>query len=106
MQPRLLVATALALLVAAPVAQAQQDPQAPPPADAQQAQQPADLQEALAHFNAGKDAFARADYATAVNEFKAAQQIKFSPKLDFNIAGAYEKLGNHPHTAAAYFRRY
>lgn len=95
---RLTLLTSLAICLAVGSARAQQGPAAPDPAS--------DLAAAQAHFQGGRDAYTRADYATAVREFKAAQAIRFSSKLDFNIASAYEKWGGHPHTAAMYYRRY
>lgn len=83
--------------VAAPTAAAPVAP-APPPRDQALAQ-------AQAHFQQGKAAFQARDYVNAIREFKAAQALKYSPKLDYNIAMAYEQLGR-PHASAKYYRSY
>ena len=64
-----------------------------------------DLMNAQLHFQAGKDAFSGGDFQTAIREWKAAQAIKPSPKLDYNIGIAYEKLAR-PRAALKYFRKY
>lgn len=55
-----------------------------------------DVAAAKAHFKAGTDAYRRADYAQAIREFEAAYLARPSGVLRFNIAQAYEKLGDIP----------
>jgi hypothetical protein len=64
-----------------------------------------DMAAAQAHFQAGKDAFAANDFTTAIKEWKAAQAIKPSPKLHYNIGMAYERLGR-PRAAVKYYKLY
>jgi len=115
MPPRWLTSTSLATLFAFLVATllphhalAQQpDPNGPPPPDQQQMPPPQDdvLSTAKQHFEAGRDAYQRQDFAGAVREFKAAQALRPSPVLDYNIGLAYEGL-NKPKAAVKYYRRY
>jgi len=94
------------ILVPAGYAYAQQAVvvQPPPPAGQPAGQDPV-LAQAQAHFQAGRDAFQANDFARAVQEFKAAQALRYSPKLDYNIGMAYERM-NKPRAAAKYYRRY
>lgn len=72
--------TALALaLLLAPVAAAAQ------PAD------PARDAEARQHFQSGRDAFARGDFATAGTEFERAYALSRRPQLLYNIGRAYQE---------------
>jgi hypothetical protein len=68
---------------------------------------PADdtLTRAKAHFEAGKNAYNAGDYTTAIREFKAAELLRPSPILDYNIGLANEKLGKK-RVAVKYYRRY
>jgi serine/threonine-protein kinase len=63
------------------------------------------LERAKAHFEAGRNAYIARDYATAIREFRAAQAIRPSPILEFNVAMSYEALGK-PRQAAYHYRRY
>ena len=57
------------------------------------------------HFEAGKVAYNAGDYINAIREFKAAEQLRPSPILDYNIGLANEKLGKR-RVAVKYYRRY
>jgi len=78
---------------------------------AARAQQPAPaggdetLQQAKAHFEAGKNAYNAGDYQGAIREFKAAEALRPSPILDYNIGLANEKLQKR-RVAVKYYRRY
>jgi tetratricopeptide (TPR) repeat protein len=74
---------------------------------AARAQQPADdtLNQAKTHFEAGKNAYNAGDYQTAIREFKAAEALRPSPILDYNIGLANEKL-QKKRVAVKYYRRY
>src|SRR5688572_33186782 len=63
------------------------------------------MTQAKAHFEAGKGAYLNKDYTGAIREFKAAQTLRPSPILDYNIGLAYEGLGK-PRAATKYYRRY
>jgi hypothetical protein len=77
----------------------------PPPAAAPPPPSDENLEVAKQHFAAGRDAYSRQDFTTAVKEFKMAQAIKPSPVLDYNIGLAYEGL-NRPKAATKYYQRY
>ena len=64
-----------------------------------------DLELAKAHFQAGIVSFDRGDYRQALDEFKAADRASHRPELDFNIARAYERLGDAAH-AFRYYEKY
>jgi tetratricopeptide (TPR) repeat protein len=68
---------------------------------------PADdaLNQAKSHFEAGKNAYNAGDYPTSIREFKAAEALRPSPILDFNIGLANEKLGKK-RVAVKYYKRY
>lgn len=63
------------------------------------------LAEAKRHFEAGKNAYTAGDYQTAIREFKAAEALRPSAVLAYNIGLANEKLGKR-RVAVKYFRRY
>ena len=75
---------------------------APPPAPVAA---DADLASAKQHFEAGKAAYNAADYPRAIREFKAAEALRPSPILAYNIGLANEKLGRK-RVAVRYFKRY
>jgi tetratricopeptide (TPR) repeat protein len=89
----------ISLLLTLGVAQAQPNP-GPPPAD-----DPEMLRQAKTHFEAGRAAYNNGDYQTAVREFKAAELLRSSPVLNYNIGLAQEKL-NHRKAALRYYRLY
>ena len=90
------VAPALSLLafmmIAAPRAHAQADGSDPA------------LAQAKAHFEAGRTAYLGGDYASAVREFEAAEVLRPSPILDYNIGLAYEGLGDARRAIDSYNR--
>ena len=63
------------------------------------------LREARQHFETGRNAYNAGDYVTAIREFKAAEQLRPSPILAYNIGLANEKLGKR-RVAVKYYRRY
>ncbi len=69
--------------------------------------QPADdtMNQAKMHFEAGKNAYNAGDYQNAIKEFKAAEALRPSPILDYNIALANEKLAKK-RVAVKYYKRY
>ena len=81
--------------------------QTQPPPQQPQAAQPGDdtLAQAKQHFEAGKNAYNAGDYPTAIREFKAAEALRPSPILDYNIGLANEKLGKK-RVAVKYYKRY
>jgi tetratricopeptide (TPR) repeat protein len=81
-------------------ARAQQPAPAGQPAPADDA-----LNQAKTHFEAGKNAYNAGDYPTAIREFKAAEALRPSPVLDYNIGLANEKLGKK-RVAVKYYKRY
>jgi tetratricopeptide (TPR) repeat protein len=81
------------------VARAQQPPP-PAPATGDDG-----LAQAKSHFEAGKNAYNAGDYQTAIREFKAAEALRPSPILDYNIGLASEKL-NRKRVAVKYYKRY
>ncbi len=96
------------LLVTLPAGHAlaqEPDPNAPPPPPTAAPPPDENLAVAKQHFEAGRDAYGRQDFAGAVREFKAAQAIRPSPILDYNIGLAYEAL-NRPKAAMKYYQRY
>lgn len=48
--------------------------------------------EARAHFTAGRDAFSRGDFSTAVTEFERAYALSRRAQLLYNIGTTYERL--------------
>ncbi len=93
-------ATCFAFLLACvwPYAARAQQPPPPPPND-----EP--LQQAKGHFEAGKNAYNAGDYPAAIREFKAAEALRPSPILDYNIGLSNEKLGKK-RVAVKYYKRY
>src|SRR5438067_8608833 len=87
---------------------AQEAKPAPAPAAAAPAA-PAGGDEAMAqakqHFETGRNAYNAGDYVTAIREFKAAEALRPSPILDYNIGLANEKLGKK-RVAVKYYKRY
>jgi tetratricopeptide (TPR) repeat protein len=79
--------------------------QAPAPATAAPAPSDDALNQAKAHFEAGKNAYNAGDYQVAIREFKAAEALRPSPILDYNIGLANEKL-NKKRVAVKYYKRY
>jgi hypothetical protein len=77
----------------------------PPPAEPPSQVADEALQQAKMHFEAGKAAFNAQDYAAAIREFKAAEALRPSPLLSYNIGLANEKLGRR-RVAVKYYRRY
>jgi len=63
------------------------------------------LTQAKMHFEAGKNAYNAGDYVTAIREFKAAEALRPSPILAYNIGLANEKLGKK-RVALKYYKRY
>ena len=68
------------------------------------ADEAATLAEAKNRFESGRAAYLAGDYAKAIGEFQAAQQLKPSPILEYNIGLAYEGLGDAPRAIDAYHR--
>jgi hypothetical protein len=79
-------------------------PGAAPPAPAPSSEDPA-MQAARQHFEGGRNAYNAGDYPAAIREFKAAEQLRPSPILDYNVGLANEKLGKR-RVAVKYYRRY
>ena len=63
------------------------------------------LMQAKQHFEAGRNAYNAGDYISAIREFKAAEALRPSPILAYNIGLANEKLGKR-RVAVKYYRRY
>ncbi len=63
------------------------------------------LAQAKSHFEAGRSAYDAQDFATALKEFKAAQAIRPSPILDYNMGLALEGLGKR-NGAVRHYRLY
>jgi tetratricopeptide (TPR) repeat protein len=63
------------------------------------------MAQAKQHFETGRNAYNAGDYVTAIHEFKAAEQLRPSPILDYNIGLANEKLGKR-RVAVKYYKRY
>ncbi|MCU1281839.1 MAG: hypothetical protein JWM53_5385 [bacterium] len=87
------------------------EPKAAPSATAPAAAAPAPSSDDAAmagakqHFETGRNAYNAGDYVTAIREFKAAEQLRPSPILDYNIGLANEKLGKR-RVAVKYYKRY
>lgn len=64
-----------------------------------------DVAEARSHYQKGQALFAEGDFQAAVYEFEAAERLAPSPLNDFNIALAYEKMGNKV-SALRYYKSY
>jgi tetratricopeptide (TPR) repeat protein len=97
------VAFAMAVLWPYAVRAQQAPAAAPPPADAPVVDEA--MQQAKAHFEAGKNAYNAGDYQGAIREFKAAEALRPSPILAYNIGLANERLGRR-RVAMRYYRRY
>lgn len=65
----------------------------------------APIDEAKVAFGAGKAAFERGDYETALTEYQRANLLVPAPSLSYNIGTTYEHLGRY-HDAALAFDRY
>ncbi len=63
------------------------------------------MQLAKKHFEKGKNAYSASDFTAAIREFKAAEALKPSAILDYNLALANEKQGKKK-VALSYYRRY
>jgi hypothetical protein len=64
----------------------------------------APIDEAKVAFAAGKAAYERGDYPTALAEFERANQLAPAPTLEYNIGATYERLGRYREAAAAFDR--
>lgn len=78
---------------------------APAQAGAPAPQEDPALAEARQHFQTGRNAYNAGDYVTAIHEFKAAERLRPSPILAYNIGLANEKLGKQ-RVALKYYKRY
>jgi tetratricopeptide (TPR) repeat protein len=98
---------AFATALFAPLAaRAQNAPPAPPPTGGEQgAIDDEAMTRAKGHFEAGRNAYNAGDYVGAIREFKAAEALRPSPILAYNIGLANEKLGKR-RVAVKYYRRY
>ena len=63
------------------------------------------LAAAKQHYEAGRNAYTVGDYPNAIHEFKAAEALRPSPILAYNIGLANEKLGKK-RVALKYYHRY
>jgi len=63
------------------------------------------LAAAKQHFEAGRAAYNVGNYPTAIREFKAAEALRPSPILAYNIGLANDRLGRR-RVAVRYYRRY
>ena len=99
-------ATLFAFLMAClwPYSSRAADAPAPPPPAGQSINDEA-LAQAKQHFEAGRNAYNAQDYITAIREFKAAEALRPSPLLAYNIGLANEKLGKR-RVALKYYHRY
>jgi len=78
-------------------------PPAPPPAAASAAAASGDKSaEAKAAYKRGADLYRAGRYSAAIAEFQAADKLKPSPALHYNMGQAWEKLGDLPAALAAY----
>ena len=94
----------LAVLLALPAAGGAADPASPTsPAPPSPTFDPA--AEARTAYRRGADLYKAGKYREAISEFEAANRMKPSPALQFNIGQAWEKLGD-PAAALAAFARY
>jgi tetratricopeptide (TPR) repeat protein len=65
----------------------------------------ADIEAARIHFQAGKQYYDRGHYNEAIGEFREAYRLSSAAALLYNIAQAYERMGDLPH-AREYLQRY
>ena len=86
----------LAALLALPGAAGAADPPAGPPADPAAA--------ARAAYRRGADLYKAGKYREAIAQFEAADRLKPSPALQFNIGQSWERLGDHAEALAAFAR--
>lgn len=63
---------------------------------------PAAAQDARAHFLRGQAAYDTGDYATAVREWQTAYSLDARPLLQYNLAQAFERLGQLQEAVQAY----
>ncbi len=78
---------------------------APPPASPSAASDDAAMAGAKQHFEAGRQAYNAGDFPAAIREFKAAEALRPSPVLAYNIGLANEKLARK-RVAVRYYKRY
>ena len=64
-----------------------------------------DIDPARAHYEAGVRQYREGHFNEAIGEFKAADALKPSPALSFNIAQSYEKMADLPN-ARRYYQEY
>jgi tetratricopeptide (TPR) repeat protein len=64
-----------------------------------------DTEQVRRHFQAGALFYSDERYPEAIEEFEQARKVRALPALDFNIARAYDRLGNVDAAVEAY-RRY
>lgn len=62
------------------------------------------LEEAKAAFAAGKAAFERGDYDTALSQFQRANLLAPAPSLSYNIGKTYERMGRNRDAILSYER--
>jgi hypothetical protein len=60
--------------------------------------------EARQHYRQGREYYEQGRYEEALRSFTAANKVKPSPLLDYNMARCHEKLGNNKEAVAAYER--
>ncbi len=93
---------ALPAYAAPPAESASPSAKSAPPASTPAAQRKAD---ARRHFKAGAKAYAKGNYSEAIDQFLEANRLVPSPALSFNIARAYDKIGNTAQ-ALSFYRDY
>jgi tetratricopeptide (TPR) repeat protein len=89
------------LLLAAPVAWAQQPPASPPAATVTPTT-PEQFEASQKQYAAGASAYEHGEYDVALAHFQAAYESAPSPELWFNIGRCHERLGRWAGAAAAY----
>ena len=57
---------------------------------------------AKAAFEQGMEAYGQGRFRAAIEQFEEADRLAPSPLLSFNVARAYEQMGDGPHALAAY----
>jgi hypothetical protein len=88
---RAVLAAAMVVLLALPLATGAADAQPASPTD-----------QARQHFTRGKELFASGEYRGAIGEFAAADKLAPSPLLEFNIALCHERLGERSEAVRRY----